>query len=132
MSKLTKRLTKGIKNLENCAVIGTGFGMMSEISEIFNTVFVLSAPNQNIRGRNIVYRSNFEDLSVLPGIQVIFIDPDQLERILELRTVWTRYRSTLLIGSGEFIDKKYSKILTSHNYEIVELFKEYQVWTQKK
>jgi hypothetical protein len=132
MSKFTKRLEKNSRVLENCIVVGSAFGNLESLCDIFNTVFVLSDGDRSFKRKNVVYREDFDDISILPNISVIFIDADKIDKIGKLKSAWTRYWPTIFIGSGEFIDRSYSKMLNGNHYEIVELYKDYQIWKLKK
>lgn len=131
MAKFAKRLQKTIKSTESCVVLGTAFGNLDTVSDMFNTVFILLAEDTTFRKRNVVYRDTFDDISIFPNVSLLLIDKDHVKNLERLKSVITRFCPLIYIGDGEFIDKEYSKMLAKHRYEIVELFKDYQIWKLK-
>ncbi len=131
MNKFTKRISKTTKNQNACLVFGSAFGNLSEILPIFETVFVHSNEGNTIKSRNLVFLENILDLSILPPVGLILIDLEYLGNLPELRQIWTKFSPTIMIGSGEFISKDWNKFLNNHRYQIVELYKDYQVWKMK-
>ena len=78
MNKFQKRITKSMrKNLQDAIVIGHGFGMLEEILETFNTVFILNGPD-DIKRRNLINRTSVESLYGLYTVGAMFIDLDQV------------------------------------------------------
>ena len=77
MNKFKKRLTKIIGRPQNAVVVGQGFGQLANILETFNTVFIFSWDQPNLRAKNLVFRENFNDLNPLHDISAIFVDLDQ-------------------------------------------------------
>lgn len=132
MNKFTKRIIKSSKNLQACIVLGDAFGNLEHIVEIFESVFVISHSRPAIRRKNLIYREKLSNWEMMPHISMIFINIDHLDYIHELPQIWNRTSPPLMIGSGEFIDKKKNNFLVSHRYEIVELFKDHQIWKMKK
>ena len=131
MAKFTKRLQKTLKSTESCVVLGTAFGNLDTVSELFNTVFIFLATDTLFKRRNVVYRATFDDVSIFPNVSLVLIDKDHVVHLERLKAVITRFCPLIYIGSGEFIDKEYSKILAKHRYEIIELFKDHQIWKFK-
>lgn len=132
MNKFTKRIVKSSKDQSVCLVIGTAFGNLDELTEIFQTVFLhtndrASSPKK----KNIVFLETIDNHIDIPLISAVFVDLDQLTKLAALRPMMTKYSPTIMIGSGEFIDKTWNKFLNDHRYQIVELFKEYQIWKIK-
>lgn len=132
MSKFLKRLRKIKKNLCNCVVLGTGLGRLLEFAEGFNSVFILKTNQPLVKGKNIIYRENFKEISIITDIDFAFVDTDQLDKIDEIENLLNKCRPIIMINSGEFIDPNFSKKLRLMGYDIVELLKDYQIWNPRK
>lgn len=131
MSKFIKRIRKIKKYPENCLLIGTEFGYLDEFCDLFANVFSLVVENQLPKKRNLIYRQDFKELSLISGIDFIFIDHQYLEKVYEIENVLTQFRCPLYINHGEFLDAKYSKFFGKAGYQIIQIEKNYQVWTPK-
>ena len=71
MAKFIKRLKKsGLKNLRNIVVLGTGFGHMDQLLEEADNIFVLTSTFGSLRKRNLIYRENFENITIYPEIDI--------------------------------------------------------------
>lgn len=133
MNKFAKRISKSTKNQSVCLVIGTAFGNLEELSEIFQTVFLHTDNREtSLKKKNIVFLETIDNTVDIPLISTVFVDLDHITKLAALRPMMTKYSPTIMIGSGEFIDKTWNKFLVDHRYQIVELFKEYQIWKIKK
>jgi hypothetical protein len=132
MTKFVKKITKGDKAHENCLVLGNVWGNLDDVVEVFNTVFMLNEGEQPIRRKNVVYRQDFEDVSVLPYITSVFIDFGQLDKIIKIENVIKKFRLSAYIGHGYHLDNHYHRFFNSRGYELVEMNKNYQVWKTKK
>jgi len=132
MTKFIKKITKTVKDMQNCVVFGKAYGHFDELVETFKTVFVLSNGIDDIRRKNIIYRMDFSDVGSLPYISAVFIDEDQLDHITKIDEIVRKYKPMVYIGTREFIPLQYSKFMNKRNYEVVEIFKESQLWKPKK
>lgn len=132
MSKLIKRIRKVDKNLESCLVMGSVWGEFSNIVENFKNVFVKITDKPYIRAKNVIARNTFEEMSLFPQINYVFIDYDCLSEIKSIEKVFTHYSPLIYIGHGEFLDKEQNRYLNSLSYEIIELRKDCQIWKRKR
>lgn len=133
MNKFTKRIIKSAKNRTASLVLGNAFGNLSELTEIFENVFLHIEISKNVfKKKNIIFIEDIDNPIEIPLLSMIFIDAEYLGKIGSLRLLMNKYSPVIMIGSGEFIEKTYSKFLNDHRYEIVELFKDYQIWKMKK
>lgn len=130
--KFSKRLRKSNKHARNILVLGTAFGNIIELTESFDTVFVIADHSQRIQKRNIVYRENFDGIHLLTDVDFIIVDLDQQQHITELTQVWRRSHPAIIIQGPELVDKHYQKILKADHYEIKEVNKNYYVYKNKK
>lgn len=132
MNKFEKRLRKLLGSPENALVIGTGFGKLEEILEIFKTVFVTACPRPEIKSKNLVYLENFESCYTAIDISVIFIDLSEVNRLVRLQPVWTRWRAVTLVEGNDVIGRDISKPLWDQNYRAVDQHGIYHVWKREK
>jgi hypothetical protein len=133
MNKFTKRIVKSTKNQSVCLVVGTAFGNLEELANVFDTVFLHTNNRANaLKKKNIIFLETIDSNLDIPLVSMIFLDLDYLTSLSSFRQLLTKYSPTLMIGSGEFIDKAWNKFLNDHRYQIIELFKDYQIWTMKK
>jgi hypothetical protein len=131
MSKFIKRLRKIKKHPENCILIGHGFGHLDEFCELFNNVFSLIVDDELPKKRNLIHRQNFDELSLIAGIDFIFVDFAYLGKIYAIENAITRFRCPIHINHGEFLDAGYSKFFGKVGYQITEINKSNQIWTPK-
>ena len=132
MAKFSKKLTKIKKRLANCVLLGQGFGHLDDILEVFGTVFVVGATTLTIRQRNIIYIADIDYLSMVSDIDMVFVDLDRTEDMKFLSPILNRWHPIIFIEGGEIISNEQSQSIKFHNYEVVELEKNYQVWKPKK
>lgn len=131
MSKFLKRVKKLFDVHTNCLVIGNGFGNLSDILEIFETVFVVADRPPEIKHRRLVYRENCDNLSDLYGVQAVFFDLDQLDKLVYMPVIWTKNRTIVLIEGNDPIERIHSKPLYDHGFRCVELLGFFHMWKKK-
>jgi len=132
MSKFTKRVKKIFDIHTSCLVIGQGFGYLEDILEVFETVFVISDKKPEIKHRKLVYRENCDNLSDLYGIQAMFFDLDQLDKLIYMPVVWTKNQPTVLIEGNDPIERTHSKPLYDYGFRCVELLGFFHIWKKQK
>ena len=132
MSKFQKRLSKLLKNCENAVVIGHGFGHLSEIIDMFKTVFVIGECMPAIKSKNLVYRENFDNLSQISEVRVIFFDLAEVGRLGEVSPIWHRTKAVVVIEGNDPIDRTLSASLYASSYECTGLYKTFHIWELKK
>lgn len=131
MSKLIKKIRKSQKNLENCLVVGNIWGNLDSASDHFKNIFMLLTKEDRIKKRNLIYREDFRDTPMVNSIDYVFIDGKYLGRLPAIQNMITRFRPTIYIGVGEFLEDKNKNFFKDLHYEIVEINKEYQIWKTK-
>ena len=132
MSKFIKRLTKGVENPQNCVVLGTGFELLPEILEVFNTVFLFSPDRPNIKSKKLVYRETFDDLGPLCDVSAVFVDLICVGQLETIASIWTKYKSLIYVEGSDVIDRTKSTMLYSQGWNAVEQQKMYHVWKPKQ
>ena len=69
------------RNNTHALVLGSAFGILDQVLEIYDTVFVVSELPPAIRAKNLVYKENFVKLDHLQDMSSIFVDIDQLDHL---------------------------------------------------
>jgi hypothetical protein len=132
MSKFIKRIRKIKKYPENCVLVGDDFGYLDEFCDLFSNVFSLIVSEKQLKKRNLIYRQDFKELSVIPQIDFIFVDYNFLEHVAEIVNVIEKFRCSIYINHGQFLNEKFSKFFGKLGYEITDINDHYQIWTPKK
>ena len=120
MSKFTKRILKNIKKPKNALVFGQGLDRMQEISDIFQTLFIIEAKEKFFLGRNVIYRENIENIETLPDIDYIFIDKDKLDYVFSLHVVIRRWSPFILTEGIEEWTSEHTKFLRNKRYRAID------------
>jgi hypothetical protein len=131
MSKFKKRLTKPRNNLQTALVLGQGFGYLTEILELFKTVFVIADSRPAIKSKNLVYRENFNNLEALSDISIIFVDLYCLDQLNNLISVWHKNSPEIIVEGDEVIKLEDVNVLYNHNYRPVAQEGIFHVWNKK-
>jgi hypothetical protein len=132
MSKFQKRLSKLLINCENAVVIGHGFGYLSEIVNMFKTVFVIGEYVPAIKSKKLVYRENFDNLSQISEVSVILFDLSEVSRLEQVSPIWHRTKAVVVIEGNEPISRTLSTSLYASSYECTGLYKTFHIWELKK
>lgn len=127
MSKFIKRLGKLKNDRRNAIVIGQGFGRLIEIASIFKTIFVFSN-TPTVRSKNIVFRTNYVDLSLLTEIDMILIDLDHITQLATFTSIWLRDNSLILVEGNEPIGREFSQSLYATNYRCIDQIGYFHLW----
>jgi hypothetical protein len=131
MNKFKKRLTKIIGSPQNAVVVGQGFGQLTSILEIFNTVFIFSWDQPNLRAKNLIFRENFDDLNPLHDISAIFIDLDQLQHLENMSQIWHKNKCSVLIEGNDPIGRNLSGPLYRDHFRCIDQQGIYHTWKQQ-
>lgn len=132
MNKFGKRITKFIGKVENCLVVGHGFGKLEDILQTFNTVFLVSEKLPPIKAKNLIFRETLGDLNTLVGITVIFFDRNQVDNISSTVPLWYRLKPYIIIEGNDVIGRDLSKELYHHGYRAIELQGSHHIWKLQK
>lgn len=108
--------------------MGTGFGFLPEICDHFNSVFIVSTLNEQLKRKNLIYRESFDGIELLPDLDVVFIDRNQDCNIEKLRPLLLRYRPVLLVEGKEIFGKSEYKFLKNFQFSVTEMFGDYHLW----
>ena len=132
MNKFEKRLKKISKNIENCLVVGQGFGHLEELTEIYNTVFVIDKTRPELKVKNLVFRDNFDDTSYMPGISSVFFDLNSISELEKSSPVWLKNKSLVIIEGDSPIERHLSTPLYRAGWQCTSVQGFFHVWEPKK
>lgn len=128
MNKITKRLRKLVKSPENAVVVGQGFGHLDIMLNLFKTIFIFSWDAPKVKAKNLIFRENFDDLSPLSEVSMVFVDLNQLQHLEKIIPVCIRHNSLIIVEGNDVIGRDLSKILYINNYRAVDQHGFYHVW----
>lgn len=131
MSKFAKRISKLVKFPRNALIIGTGMGMLEEILETFDTVFVVGVNRSPTKRKNLIFRERIETALPLPDIDVIFTDVEQAENLIKLHPVWNKFNSVIFFSTEQDLSKDIQKTLKNYRYQPIDVYKNYHIWKIK-
>ena len=132
MTKFQKRLTKLSRNSTHALVLGSAFGILDQIVEIYDTVFVVSASPPTIKARNLIYKENFVKLDHLQDMTSIFVDLDQLDHLDKVEVIWRKHNSKLFVEGGDRVENDKVKILYDSGWACTSLQGIFHVWEHYK
>lgn len=128
MPKIEKKLKKFFPTLNNCLVIGTGFGYLDDFLTMFDTVFLCGTAT-SIKAKNLVYKQDFKDLNTITDINFIFFDLDSVNCLNSTQQVWYKYRPVIIIQGREVIGRHLSLPLYKTNYRAIAQENKFHIWT---
>jgi hypothetical protein len=132
MDKFQKRLSKLSKRLENCLVIGQGFGHLEQLVEIFQTVFVIDDCRPEFKAKNLVYKEQFNDVFSITAITMVFFDLDQVSELEKISEIWYKFKSFVIIEGDTPIGRDKSGQLYRLGYGCTSLQGYFHVWEKIK
>ena len=132
MAKFAKRLRKLSGYTENALVVGKAFGYLDQLLEIYTNVFVVDEEPPPTKGRNLIYKENFDDLNILTQVGAIFIDLDKIDKLDILEDFWQRHKSTIFVEGNDCILRHLSKPLFKTGWQCTSLQGIYHVWEKIK
>jgi hypothetical protein len=132
MNKFQKRLRKLDKNQINAVVVGTAFGNLENILEIYNTVFVINENLPTVKAKNLVYREDFHNLNAITEVSAIFFDLNQLDRFEMVKDFWQRNNSKVIIEGDEPIGREFSKPLYDTGWGCTSKQGLFHIWEKLK
>jgi hypothetical protein len=132
MAKFAKRLRKLSGYTENALVVGTAFGNLDQLLEIYTNVFVVDDDPPSAKARNLIYKENFNDLNTLAQVGAIFIDLDKIDQLEVLEDFWQKHKSTIFVEGNDCILRHLSKPLFKTGWQCTSLQGIYHVWEKIK
>jgi len=128
MNKFQKRLHKLSRNNVHALVLGSAFGILDQVVEIYDTVFVVSTSPPAIKAKNLVYKETFVKLDHIPDIASIFIDHNELCNLDKVEALWKKHNSIIFIEGGDRIDNTIAKPLYDAGWACTSLQGIFHVW----
>ncbi len=132
MTAFAKKVAKAVKRPDTCIIIGNAFGHLDEIVETFNTVFILSSGDRVVKGKNVVYRESFDDITALPPVTAIFFNKETLEQINLVEKVIEKNRAMVFVEGDSQISENQHLYMKKKKYKLTETFKDHQRWERTK
>jgi hypothetical protein len=132
MASLAKKIKKSVVKSGNAICIEASDATVSDIADYFPNVFVFSNEDSVVKKKNIIYRESIEDLNKLPEVRFIYIGGESVHSITKLKTFIEQYQAVLVIGTGEWLNKKHARSLAEIRYKIIDKSKHWQLWTLPK
>lgn len=127
MDKFKKRVSKLSKTPQNAVVIGSAFGRLDDLLDIYETVFIFSN-TPVVKARNLIPKASFESILTAINVTAIFIDLEYLHYMEKTLPLWHRWGSLILIEGNDPIGRDKSQSLYKNHYRCVELHGVYHVW----
>lgn len=129
MAKFNKRISKiSDKPLQNALVVGVGFGFIDNICQMFQTVFLINESRPIYRGRNLVFKENYDDLHLLTDVSHVFFDLASLNDIGSVAPVYTRWKSVVIIEGNNLPSAEYTRPLLNAGYKCYRLDGFFHPW----
>ena len=128
MNKFQKRLHKLSRNNAHALVLGSAFGILDQVVEIYDTVFVVSADQPPVRAKNLVYKETFVKLDHIQNIASIFIDHTELCNLDKVEALWKKHNSIVFVEGGVRIDNAIAKPLYDSGWACTSLHGIFHVW----
>jgi hypothetical protein len=132
MNKFQKRLSKISRKHTNALVIGKAFGYLTEIINIYASVFVIDENPAGLKAKNLIYRENIDRLSNITDVGAIFLDLNELDKLELLTTVWQTHSSKIFIEGEMAISREFSQPLYNTGWRCTSLQGIFHVWEQQK
>ena len=132
MAKFAKRLKKLSGYTENALVVGTAFGNLDQLLEIYINVFVIDDAPPSVKARNLIYKENFDTIHSLTQIGGIFVDLDKIDKLEYLESCWNRNKSTVFVEGNDYKNIHLSKIFYQTGWGCTSNQEIYHVWEKIK
>ena len=132
MNKIKKRLSKLSKNKNNALVIGTAFGQLEQLLDLYSTIFVVNESGTELKARNLIYRQSIERLDSIVNVGAVFFDITHICKLESLQTFWKKNNSLIFIEGGDPLPRDLSKPLYDSGWRCTSLQGAFHVWEQQK
>ena len=128
MNKIQKRLHKLSRNRAHALVLGSAFGILDQVVEIYDTVFVISSTQPAVKAKNLIYKETFVKLDHIQNIASIFIDHNELYHLDKIEALWKKDNSIIFVEGGDRIDNTIAKPLYDSGWACTSLQGIFHVW----
>ena len=131
MAKFRKRITKMSKKpLNDALVLGTGFGEIPILLEIYNTVFVYDEILPNIKAKNLVVKKDIDSCYNITTVTGLFIDLKYVNLFDKITPLLSNPRPELFVEGDEVIPKTETKNLWRCGYRPLERCGSFHYWSK--
>jgi hypothetical protein len=128
MNKAQKRLHKLSRDRDHALVLGSAFGILEQVVEIYDTVFVVRTVQPAFKAKNLVYKETFVKLDHIQNIASIFIDHNELCNLDKVEALWKKHNSKIFVEGGVRIDNTIAKPLYDSGWACTSLQGIFHVW----
>ena len=128
MNKIKKRLSKLSKNKNNALVIGTAFGQLEQLLDLYSTIFVVNESGTELKARNLIYRQSIERLDSIVNVGAVFFDITHIYKLESLQTFWKKNNSLIFIEGGDPLPRDLSKPLYDSGWRCTCLHGIFHLW----
>jgi hypothetical protein len=132
MNKIKKRLSKLSKNAGNALVIGTAFGQLEQLLDLYSTIFVVNEDTTELKAKNLIYRQSIERLDSIVHVGAVFFDIKHISKLESLQTFWKKNNSLIFIEGGDPLPRDLSKPLYDSGWGCTSLQGEFHVWEKQQ
>jgi len=131
MSKIVKRIRKTLIKNGNMLVVGHGWGVLADLLDVYDTVFVIDDTHPNIKAKNLVYKNFDTQISHLPQIYAVMIDRIHADKIDRLGPLISTTAPQVAIEGDEVIPRTQSKLFFQNHYNNVSQHGYFHVWRRQ-
>ena len=132
MNKIKKRLSKLSKNTNSVLVIGTAFGQLEQLLDLYSTIFVVNEDSTELKAKNLIYRQSIERLDNIVNVGAVFFDIKHISKLESLQTFWKKNDSLIFIEGGDPLPRELSKPLYDSGWRCTSLQGVFHVWQKIK
>ena len=132
MNKFKKRLHKLSKNTNSALVIGTAFGQLEHLLDLYSTIFLVNEGATELKAKNLIDRQNIERLDNIVNVGAVFFDIKHIHKLESLQAFWKKNNSLIFIEGGDPLPRDLSKPLYDSGWRCTSLQGTFHVWEQQK
>ena len=132
MTKFQKRLSKLTKNKTSALVIGTAFGQLTQLLDLYSTIFIVNENATELKAKNLIYRQSIERLDNIVNVGAVFFDITHISKLESLQTFWKKNNSLIFIEGGDALPRELSKPLYDSGWRCTSLQGIFHVWEKQQ
>lgn len=133
MSKFKKRISKlSKKHPKDALVIGTAWGHLTEVLEMYPSVFVYSKTTIDLKAPNLIIRKDIKDCLALPDLSVIFVDLEYFKSVDYISSLLKKPSPEIFVEGNEVVPKTQTQNLYRHNYNAIAQSGSFHQWVRVK
>lgn len=132
MNKIKKRLSKLSKNKNNALVIGTAFGQLAHILDLYSTIFVVNENVTELKAKNLIPRQSIDRLDSIVNVGAVFFDITHIHKLESLQAFWKKNNSVIFVEGGDALPRELSKPLYDSGWRCTSLQGIFHVWEKQQ